>query len=299
MSKINLFKKKEQKELTPQQQKVRTILGWVASALCVVIIVIALVISIMTITRTTGEKGVANIAGNAFMPVQTDSMEPTFDKGDLIITKIYEGDGSDLKVGQVITYKARVNNGGTLVEIFKTHRISEITNTNGTLRFTVIGDNPNPEDGASGKDFVYVDSIVATWGSPASLNADGTFNITKDSMGKNMGKIGVFINWLQGNRTNYFLVIVLPLILMFVVYAYILIRSFIIAKLAKTKEEAVASTATVDGLSEEDKRRLAEEYLAELARRQLEEQQATAPAEATEETPDASSQNNDKEDEQA
>ena len=118
-------------------------------------------------------------------------------------------------------------------------------------------------------------------------------------MGKNMGKIGVFINWLQGNRTNYFLVIVLPLILMFVVYAYILIRSFIIAKLAKTKEEAVASTATVDGLSEEDKRRLAEEYLAELARRQLEAEQTTAPAEATEETPDASNQNNDKEDEQA
>lgn len=299
MSKINLFKKKEQKELTPKQKKVRTIMGWVASALCVVIIIIALVISIMTITRTTGEKGVASVAGNAFMPVQTDSMEPTFDKGDLIITKIYEGDGSDLQVGQVITYKARVNNGGTLVEIFKTHRISEITNTNGTLRFTVVGDNPNPEDGASGKDFVYVDSIVATWGSPASLNADGTFNVTKDSMGKNMGKIGVFINWLQGNRTNYFLVIVLPLILMFVIYAYVLIRSFIIAKLAKTKEEAVASTATVDGLSEEDKRRLAEEYLAELARRQLEAEQSTAPAEATEETPDASSQNNDKEDEQA
>ena len=305
MSKINLFKKKEQKELTPQQQKVRTILGWVASALCVVIIVIALVISIMTITRTTGEKGVANIAGNAFMPVQTDSMEPTFDKGDLIITKIYEGNGTDLQVGQVITYKARVNNGGTLVEIFKTHRISEITNTNGTLRFTVIGDNPNPEDGAAGTDFVYVDSIVATWGTPATpIDSDGdgeydSFNVTKDSMGKNMGKIGVFINWLQGNRTNYFLVIVLPLILMFVVYAYILIRSFIIAKLAKTKEEAVASTATVDGLSEEDKRRLAEEYLAELARRQLEAEQTTAPAEATEETPDASNQNNDKEDEQA
>ena len=305
MSKINLFKKKEQKELTPKQKKVRTILGWVASALCVVIIIIALVISIMTITRTTGEKGVANVAGNAFMPVQTDSMEPTFDKGDLIITKIYEGDGSDLQVGQVITYKARVNNGGTLVEIFKTHRISEITNTNGTLRFTVVGDNPNPEDGASGKDFVYVDSIVATWGTPATpIDSDGdgeydSFNVTKDSMGKNMGKIGVFINWLQGNRTNYFLVIVLPLILMFVIYAYVLIRSFIIAKLAKTKEEAVASTATVDGLSEEDKRRLAEEYLAELARRQLEAEQSTAPAEATEETPDASDQNNDKEDEQA
>ncbi len=293
MSKINLFKKKEQKELTPQQQKVRTILSWVASALCVVIIIIALVISIMTITRTTGEKGVANIAGNAFMPVQTDSMEPTFDKGDLIITKIYEGDGSDLQVGQVITYKTIFNS----YEIFKTHRISKIEYSNGSIAYIeVVGDNPNPQDGAAGIDRIYnPNNIVATWGSPASLNADGTFNITKDSMGKNMGKIGVFINWLQGNRTNYFLVIVLPLILMFVIYAYILIRSFIIAKLAKTKEEAVASTATVDGLSEEDKRRLAEEYLAELARRQLEAEQTTAPAEDA--TP--AETNTDKEDEQA
>jgi signal peptidase len=293
------FKKKEKKELTPQQQKTRNILGWVASALCVVIIVIALVISIMTITRTTGEKGVAHIGGNAFMPVQTDSMEPTFDKNDLIITKIYNGDGTDLQVGQVITYKARVNAGGNLVEIFKTHRIAEITNTNGSIRFLVVGDNPNPQDGASGTESVYANDVVATWGTPATpvdSNNDGeydSFNVTKDTYGKNMGKIGAFINWLQGNRTNYFLVIVLPLILMFVIYAYILIRSFIVAKLAKTREEA-ASSATVDGLSEEDKRRLAEEYLAELARRQLEEQ-AKAKAEA-----DApATENSDKEDEQA
>ena len=296
MSKFS-FKKKEKKQLTPQQQKVRNILGWVASALCVVIIVIALIISIMTITRTTGEKGVAHIGGNAFMPVQTDSMEPTFATGDLIITKIYEGDGSDLKVGQVITYKVRVNAGGTLVEIFKTHRILEISNTNGTLRFKVVGDNPNPQDGANGADFVYVNEVVATWGTPATpidSNGDGeydSFDIPESTHGKNMGKIGVFINWLQGNRTNYFLVIVLPLILMFVIYAYILIRSFVIAKLAKTKEEA-ASSATVDGLSEEDKRRLAEEYLAELARRQLEEQ-----AKAQADTP--ATENTDEEEEQA
>lgn len=295
------FKKKEKKELTPQQQKTRNILGWVASALCVAIIVIALVISIMTITRTTGEKGVAHIGGNAFMPVQTDSMEPTFDKNDLIITKIYNGDGTDLQIGQVITYKSRVTVGGNnLVEIFKTHRIAEITHTeNGSIRFLVVGDNPNPQDGASGRDYVYANDVVATWGTPATpvdSDNDGeydTFNVTKDTYGKNLGKIGAFINWLQGNRTNYFLVIVLPLILMFVIYAYILIRSFIVAKLAKTREEA-ASSATVDGLSEEDKRRLAEEYLAELARRQLEEQ-AKAKAEA--DVP--ATENSDEEEEQA
>ncbi len=294
MSKFN-FKPREKKELTPKQQKTRTILGWVSSALCVVIIIIALVISIMTITRTTGDKGVAHIGGNAFMPVRTDSMEPTFDAGDLIITKIYEGDGSDLQVGQVITYKKRVSQNGALIEIFNTHRIIKIEGSS----FTVKGDNPSPQDGAAGEERVSLSDIVATWGSAAAQNADGTFNVTKDNMGGNMGKIGVFINWIQSNQTNYFLVIVLPLILMFVIYAYILIRSFVIAKLAKTKEEA-AQSATVDGLSEEDKRRLAEAYLAELARKQLEEksaetslESASAPAEAPAEA------NSDEEDGQA
>ncbi len=302
MSKFNLKRKeKDKKELSPKQQKTRTILGWVASALCVVIIIISLVISILTITRTTGEKGVAHIGGNAFMPVQTDSMEPTFDKGDLIITKIYEGDGSDLQVGQVITYKFLVNSGGNLVDIFKTHRISKIDVVNGSLRFTVIGDNPDPKDGASREETVTADKVVATWGTPAAQDAEGNFVVTKDNMGKNMGKIGAFINWLQGNRTNYFLIIVLPLILMFVIYAYILIRSFVIAKLSKEREEK-ASTA-VDGLSEEDKRRLAEEYLAELARRQAEEQQAATPppdsSESVLDTADSAEQNFEKEDEQA
>ena len=80
-----------------------------------------------------------------------------------------------------------------------------------------------------------------------------------------MGQIGALINLIQNDKTNYFLIIVLPLIIIFLIYVFILVRSLVIAKIAKTKEETLAS-AGVDGLSEEDKRRLAEEYLAQLAR---------------------------------
>ncbi|MBR5173540.1 MAG: hypothetical protein IKW16_01185, partial [Clostridia bacterium] len=154
-----------------------------------------------------------------------------------------------------------------LVEILVTHRISDIGyDTNGRLKgFTVVGDNPNPQDGASGSEFVNVGDVVATWGTPAEKNADGTFNITKDTKGGNMGQIGALINLIQNDKTNYFLIIVLPLIIIFIIYVFILVRSLVIAKIAKTKEETLAS-AGVDGLSEEDKRRLAEEYLAQLAR---------------------------------
>ncbi|MBR2333932.1 MAG: signal peptidase I [Clostridia bacterium] len=270
MSKI----KKEKKELTPQQIKVRNILGWVVTALCIALIITSLVISIVTIANagnTTGE--LKGIGGNVFMPVQTDSMEPTFKAGDLIITKIYEGDGSDLKVGQVITYRDRVGQNGVTYEIFVTHRIADIgVDENGkVIQFKVVGDNPNPQDGASGTDTVKVSDVVATWGTPAEQNADGTFNVTKDTKGGNMGQIGALINFIQHDKTNYFLIIVLPLIIIFLIYVFFLVRSLVIAKIAKTKEEAV-STA-VDGLSEEDKRRLAEEYLAQLAREQAQDKE--------------------------
>ena len=270
MSKI----KKEKKELTPEQIKVRNILGWVVTALCIALIIASLVISIVTIANagnTTGE--LKGIGGNVFMPVQTDSMEPTFKAGDLIITKIYEGDGSDLKVGQVITYRDRVGQNGVIYEIFVTHRIADIgVDENGkVIQFKVVGDNPNPQDGASGTDYVKVSDVVATWGTPAEQNADGTFNVTKDTKGGNMGQIGALINFIQHDKTNYFLIIVLPLIIIFLIYVFFLVRSLVIAKIAKTKEEAV-STA-VDGLSEEDKRRLAEEYLAQLAREQAQDKE--------------------------
>ena len=270
--------KKVKKELSPQQLKVRNILGWVATGLCIALIVASLIISIVTIGNASKDDGkLRGIGGNVFMPVQTDSMEPTFKAGDLIITKIYDGDGTDLQVGQVVTYTKYVNAGGSLVEIYVTHRISDIGEVNGKLAFTVVGDNPNPQDGASGRETITWDKVVATWGTPAEKNADGTFNVTKDTKGGNMGVIGALINAIKNDKTVYFLVVVLPLIIIFLIYVFVLVRSLVIEKIAKTKEEALAS-AGVDGLSEEDKRRLAEEYLAQLARENAAKEES-APAE--------------------
>ena len=282
--------KKVKKELTPQQLKVRNILGWVATGLCIALIIASLIVSIVTIANAGKDGELKGIGGNVFMPVQTDSMEPTFKAGDLVITKIYDGDGSDLKVGQVVTYTKYVTNGNAaLVQIYVTHRISEITEVRGELAFIVVGDNPNPQDGAAGTETITWDKVVATWGTPAEKNADGTFNVTKDNKGGNMGQIGVLINEIKNDKTVYFLVVVLPLIVIFLAYVFVLVRSLVIEKIAKTKEEAMA-TAGVDGLSEEDKRRLAEEYLAQLARE-------NAAKDMTEETP--AEENTDKGEEQA
>ena len=295
---------KQKRELTPKQIQVRNILGWVVSALCIALIIASLIVSIVTIANAgnhSKDGKLKGIGGNVFMPVQTDSMEPTFKTGDLIITKIYEGDGSDLKEGQVITYRKLVGVQGGMAEIFVTHRINELGyDSNGkVVKVNVIGDNPDPKDGVSGNDTVNVSDIVATWGTPAERNADGTFNVTKDTKGGNMGQIGALINFIQYDKTNYFLVVVLPLIIVFLIYVFILVRSLVIAKITKTKEEALA-TAGVDGLSEEDKRRLAEEYLAQLARENAVKADAdnTADNNTLEDQP-LEEENTDKGDEQA
>lgn len=60
----------------------------------------------------------------------------------------------------------------------------------------------------------------------------------------------------------------LPLILLFVIYAFVLIRTLVIAKLENQRKVQAEQVVTVDSLSDEEKRRLAQEYLASLAKEQ-------------------------------
>ena len=85
---------------------------------------------------------------------------------------------------------------------------------------------------------------------------------------------GFLSKWLQEDpdktQTKFFLIIVLPLILLFVAYAFVLVRALINAKVERDKAVQADTTVTMDSLSDEEKRRLAEEYLASLAQKQAE-----------------------------
>ena len=260
-------KRKEKKELTPEQQKRKTIGGWIVNILSVIIIVFALVFAILTIIRVTNSNGVTAVAGKVYMNVLSDSMKPTFKTGDVIIANEFNGDVSTLKVGQVITFKQRING----YDSFNTHRIIKI---NGNFIIT-RGDNQTDEDGniidwhnylddqtGTIKETVPVDNVVAVWGDVEEVDGELVFK-----PGKMMKGAGLMSNWLhdpEQGRLRFFLVIVLPLILLFVAYAFVLIRTLVIAKLENAKEVQADTTVTVDSLSDEEKRRLAEEYLASL-----------------------------------
>ena len=89
--------------------------------------------------------------------------------------------------------------------------------------------------------------------------------------GKMLKGVGGFSNWIQdtenfgaSRKTRFFCVVVLPLILLFVIYAFILVRTLVVAKLENQRKVQSEQVITVDSLSDEEKRRLAQEYLASL-----------------------------------
>ena len=265
---------KAKKELTPQQKKLQTVFNWVLNVVCVLIILFALVLSVVSISQSTNSDNLPHLGKNYFLAVKTDSMSGTFEVGDMIVCKQYDG-STTLQVGQVITF--RVIKGQT--SFINTHRIIEvIEGANGTHSYRTQGDHEASADTR----LVGQSNIIATWGTPGSQAEKGSY-------GKVLKGVGKINNWLNdeehmtssGKSIRYFLVIVLPLILLFVAYAAVLIYSLVKNKVAKAQEVAV------NDLSEEEKARLAQEYLASQGITIPEQQQETteeASTDAVEET---------------
>lgn len=242
---------KAKKELTPKQKKIQTAINWTVNVLCILIIVFALVLSVVTIAQTTDSDNLPHLGKSYFLAVKTDSMSGTFEVGDMIVAKQVTSDqAKSLEVGQVITFRQIIGQ----TTIINTHRIIEvITSDSGTVQYRTQGDHEASPDTR----LVGSGNVIATWGKPGS-QAD------KDSYGKVLKGVGKINNWLyeedslsaSGKSTRYFLVIVLPLILLFVGYGFIMVYSLVKQKMAKQAEVAV------NDLSDEDKERIAREYLA-------------------------------------
>lgn len=258
------FSHKEKKELTPQQQKVKVALNWTVNILCIILIIFALVVAIFTIIRSTNPDRITRVGDNCYFNVASDSMKPTFTKDDVIIAKAYEGDGSDLKIGQVITYKFVRYYNGVGYDEYNSHRLIGIEGEGDTRVFRTRGDNQEGSwkealnDSTSWDDRrVVLSDIVATWG-----DVDEDLNFTNGRMLKGVGGLANFMQDPIEGRTRFFCLIVLPLILLFVIYAFILVRTLIIAKLEKDKKVAGETAISVDAMTEEEKNALIAQLLA-------------------------------------
>ena len=101
------------------------------------VVFLALIVTILVFSSTRSN-GVANLLGYIPLTVESQSMSPTFDQGDLIICKQID-DPTALQVDDVITFWMIIDGQ----KVKNTHRIIEISNEDGVLSFTTRGDN-NP-----------------------------------------------------------------------------------------------------------------------------------------------------------
>lgn len=206
-----------------------------------------------TTMATRDNQNVANLLGYTPMAVQSDSMAPTFDKGDLILIK--KCDTSTLKEGDIICFHTIINNEYAL----NTHRIQSIAEQGDARSYTTVGDNNN--------------GIADT-----HVISDG------DIVGKYVGrvpKLGNVMDFLSGS-TGFLVVIVLPMLLFFIYQIYHLIMISISLKRAMAVEAAKEEGAAKIALREADQKEQAQaekakseaEAALEEARRMREEAEA-------------------------
>ena len=216
------------------KQKITKILSITANVLVWVFVAFALLITILVFTAQGDEDGIPSLFGKSMITIESTSMEPTFNEGDLVfIEKLSGEDGvldrvKALKKGDIITYWAPIdiNKDGKLNDI-NTHRVEEKLE-NG---FRTKGDNNE-----------LADSYIITFTDVIGVSTEED----------NVGGLGAVIGFLRSSL-GFFLCILLPLILFFLYELYRFIRLL----LAERAKKAPVSAEQ----EEEIKRRAIEEYL--------------------------------------
>lgn len=204
-----------------------------------IVVILIMIVSVLTVilSFTTKSSGVPNIFGIAPLSVMSDSMEDTIMKNDVIFSKVAEDFNQKYEVGDVVTFPIKIDD----VDTYNTHRIVEVIVDDGITYYRTQGDNKNTNPVPDEK-LQTAGSILAKW------------------TGKRIPGIGGFLSFIR-TQLGFFLVVLLPMIIFFVYEAVRVIMNVIAYNREKAKEEAIAAVANSE-LTEEQKQRAIEEYLA-------------------------------------
>lgn len=213
-----------------------------------ILIVCVLIVSILmaAVALTSKDTGVPNVLGKATISVLTDSMTGEdalcFNAGDMIICDVVsDKETATYKVGDVVTFQFDIDNDG--VTDLVTHRIHKV-NKDGT--YQTKGDNNSTYDQNENNEVVF--SNISN------------FDIVATYHGVKIPGIGNFFAYIR-TPMGFFLCVLLPMILFFLYEAVRVVINII----AYNKEKAIENAqAIVDSsvLTEEQKKRAIEEYLA-------------------------------------
>jgi signal peptidase len=220
----------------------KKVVSIVVDVLIVIIFIVSLLVIIANVAREKDEE--PNLFGYTFSAVQSDSMTPTFKKGDMVIGKMPTKD-TEIKVGDIISFYQIENN----LRIINTHRVIEVQDVGGSKIYYTMGDKVRKE--VHGDKPVNKDS----YGADAVAKTDDQIVAVYQS--KLVG-FGSFTDFLR-KPLGFILIVALPIVLIIVWQIYKLIALYMESKKAQILESAHSNEPT-----EEQKNAIIEEYLKSL-----------------------------------
>lgn len=253
------------------KSKVKSVLNVILDIFIVLFLIFAVLVLVVSLTQKSGN--VSHIFGYTVNSVQTQSMEAYNEdgskvegaiyKGDVIISKLSDEDSYE--VGQTVMFYMPIiqDENGTYTEatpnqpysmpILVTHNIVEIIDADGVEMYRTKGINNTLED----TNLKTAEEIVAVY------------------TGARIGGLGAVIDYVQ-TPIGFLVCIILPILIFVIVQAIRVIRNLIAYKAQKLATEGAPSTGE---LTEEEKRRIAEEYMRQLASNNAQPSTGDAPAE--------------------
>ncbi len=249
-------------------KKPKKVLNTVINVILVIAIIIAVVCTYISFVTSSGN-GTPSIFGLQLLSIQTNSMSPTINHGDLIIDTAV--DPADLRRGDIITYWTIINGE----KVLNTHRIEGIYDGGDFLVFETKGD--------------------------ANTSADPLTVNQKEIIGKYRFRIpglGKVFDYLQ-TSTGFLIVVVVPVFLFFlyhliqffrVLFEYQNIKNRLAYEQERERSEEAIATQTEDKVRREQERAAIEAELREKLRAEIlasmkQETPTDAPADVPAEAP--------------
>ena len=220
----------------------------------IVIFILIVAILIVGLSLTSKASGVPNILGVAPLSVQSDSMADTFTTGDLLLSQVTNDPGETYEVGDIVTFPIEVDG----VSVLNTHRIVEVIEDENITYYKTQGDNkdtnPVPDD-----DLQTASSIVAKY------------------TGTKIPGVGNALTFIR-TQLGFFLCVLLPMIIFFIYEAIRVIMNIIAYNNEKALNAAKESVMNSE-LTEEQKQKAIEEYLASIENSKKDDSSVQTPAE--------------------
>lgn len=222
----------------------KSVINIVVDVIVVLILIISVLVAALSLTSRTS--GVPNIFGVAPLSVQSDSMKGTLEVGDLIFSEVTNDPNYKYEEGDIVTFPILIDGVSTL----NTHRIVEVIEDENFTYYRTQGDNKetNPEPDT---DLQTASTILAKYS------------------GNKIGGLGNFLTFIR-TQLGFFLCVLLPMILFFIYEAIRVIMNILAYNREKVLEEA-KNTVNSAELTEEQKKKAVEEYLASLGQNKEDE----------------------------